>query len=280
MLDSHDPLAMPDATDRPAVAVRLHVAAHAEEVPMHRHRKGQLVLALHGAVTCQVADALWIVPPQCGAWIPGDIAHSNKATANARLCYLFVEPGRAPLPATCCTLSISPLVREMILRLADAGLEYPRGGHMEHLAQVLLDELSAMPQELLSVPVSDHPKIRRLAEQLHRHPADRSTLAEWAVRLAVSERSLSRLVREETGLTFGRWRQQLHLLLAIRELAAGTSVQRVAEHLGYESVTAFITMFKKALGKTPARYFAELAKGDSASFRQGVASGRLESDRG
>jgi len=32
----------------------------------------------------------------------------------------------------------------------------------------------------------------------------------------------------------------------------------VAGNLGYDSVTAFITMFKKALGKPPAQYFAAL----------------------
>jgi AraC-like DNA-binding protein len=40
-------------------------------------------------------------------------------------------------------------------------------------------------------------------------------------------------------------------------LASGASVQAVAGELGYESVNAFITMFKKALGTTPAQYFAQ-----------------------
>ena len=76
----------------------------------------------------------------------------------------------------------------------------------------------------------------------------------------MSERSLARLVVNETGLTFGRWRQQLHLILALRQLAAGTAVQRVAGNLGYDSVTAFITMFRKSLGQSPARYFAALGQ--------------------
>jgi len=73
--------------------------------------------------------------------------------------------------------------------------------------------------------------------------------------VAMSERSLARLLSRETGLTFGRWRQQLHLIVALRELASGQTVQNVAFELGYESVNAFITMFKKALGSTPAQYF-------------------------
>ncbi len=74
----------------------------------------------------------------------------------------------------------------------------------------------------------------------------------------MSKRSLARLVVRDTGLTFGRWRQQLHLIVALRELSAGASVQHVAGSLGYESVTAFITMFRKALGEPPAQYFAKL----------------------
>jgi len=74
----------------------------------------------------------------------------------------------------------------------------------------------------------------------------------------VSERTLARLVVRETGLPFGRWRQQLHLIVALRQLSAGASVQHVAGSLGYESVTAFITMFKKAVGEPPAQYFARL----------------------
>ena len=54
----------------------------------------------------------------------------------------------------------------------------------------------------------------------------------------------------------GQWRRQLHLVIALRKLATGATVQRVSSDLGYESATAFIVMFKKALGTTPTRYFA------------------------
>jgi AraC-like DNA-binding protein len=248
----------PDETDRPAVAFRLDVKQYETEVPVHRHRKGQLILALRGAVTCRVPHAWWMVPPECGVWIPGGMPHSNRATANARLSFLFVEPGVAALPDLCCTLSISPMLREMILHLAKIPQAYAMGGHTERLVRVLLDELALMPVERFHLPVSDHPKICQIADALAADPRDRSTLAQWAARVAVSERTLARMIVQETGLSFGRWRQQLHLLVALRELANGASVQRVSSDLGYESVTAFITMFKKALGQSPGRYFAAL----------------------
>ena len=149
-------------------------------------------------------------------------------------------------------------MRELIQHLASLPHDYPFDGPTARLARVLLDELPNMPVEQLHLPMSSEPRVRRIADALLRDPGDRSTLPEWAQRLAMSERSLARLMVRETGLSFGRWRQQLQLLVALRELSAGAAVQRVSAELGYESVTAFITMFKKALGQPPTRYQASL----------------------
>lgn len=245
-----------DADIRPAVALHVEVPQNDAEQPVHRHRKGQLVLALHGSVTCEVPQALWMVPPQHGVWIPGGMPHSNRATDNARLCLLFIEPDAARMPGQCCTLAISPLLRELILHLA--AQPAPPPGSAARVVDLLLELLVVAPVQQLHLPISNHPKIRHMARELGQDPSDRTPLAEWAVRLALSERSLARLVAHETGLTFGRWRQQLHILVALRQLSEGATVQQVAGNLGYDSVTAFITMFKKALGQPPGRYFSAL----------------------
>jgi hypothetical protein len=52
------------------IAVRVDVIGTKAEVPDHRHRKGQLVFALAGGVTCRVPSGLWMVPPHCGVWVP------------------------------------------------------------------------------------------------------------------------------------------------------------------------------------------------------------------
>ncbi|MDQ0996369.1 AraC-like DNA-binding protein/quercetin dioxygenase-like cupin family protein [Phyllobacterium ifriqiyense] len=240
----------------PAMAIRMDFADYEAEGHQHQHRQGQLVLALHGAVTCRAESGVWIVPPNSGVWIPGGVLHSNKVTSNARLTYLFVEPGAAMLPAECCTLAVSPMLREMILQVAELSKNAGRDAHVDRLVRVMLDELALMPRERLELPVSDHPKIALIAATLLADPKDRRTLGQWAEHVAVSERTLKRLMVQETGLSFGRWRRQLHLVIALRELAGGATVQRVAGDLGYESTTAFIVMFKKALGTTPSRYFA------------------------
>ncbi|PYQ60799.1 MAG: AraC family transcriptional regulator, partial [Acidobacteria bacterium] len=81
------------------------------------------------------------------------------------------------------------------------------------------------------------------------------TLAEVARASAASERTLERLFRAETGLPFGVWRQRARLLRALQLLAEGGAVAEVANAIGYESTSAFVAAFRRALGTTPGRYF-------------------------
>ncbi|MFT4117229.1 AraC family transcriptional regulator [Bradyrhizobium sp.] len=247
-----------DDLSAPVIAVRVDVTGTRAEVPDHRHRKAQLVFASGGGVTCRVPSGLWMVPPHCAVWVPGGMQHSNLATANARLFFVYIEPELVDLPDRCCTLSISPLLRELIVELSDQAAD--DGDRADLLARVLLRELPRMPVQQLHLPLSSEPRLKRIAAALADNPSDRRTLGEWAGIVALSESSLARLIVRETGLTFGRWRQQLHLIVALRELTSGASVQQVSADLGYESVAAFITMFKKALGKPPAKYLSSIAR--------------------
>lgn len=67
---------------------------------------------------------------------------------------------------------------------------------------------------------------------------------------------MNRLLVAETGLSFGRWRQQLQVLLTIQKMSRGATVESVAFDLGYQSSSSFVTMFRKNLGTSPARYMA------------------------
>lgn len=194
-----------------------------------------------------------MVPPQFAVWIPGMMPHSNRATANARLSFLFIEPGAVAMPDSCCTLKISPLVRELILTLAGRDRQ---AAATARLVNVLFDELPRQLVEQLHLPVSAHPKIRAMVAMIEQHSERCRTLAQWASDMAVSERTLTRLIQRETGMSFRRWRQQLQLIVALRLLLSGLNVQ----HVGYESTTAFISLFKKRLGMTPWRYLTSLSE--------------------
>jgi AraC-like DNA-binding protein len=169
---------------------------------------------------------------------------------------LFVDPSSVALPAHCCTLSISPLVRELIVHLESVSQDYAEDSPTGRLTTVLLEQLAQMPIEQLHLPFPANARLRKIANALIDDPSNRNTIDEWASEVAMSERSLSRLVVSETGMTFGRWRRQLRVIAALQKLSAGSSVQRVSSDLGYDSVSAFITMFKNTVGRTPGYYLS------------------------
>jgi AraC-like DNA-binding protein len=51
--------------------------------------------------------------------------------------------------------------------------------------------------------------------------------------------------------------QQVHLAHAFEMLARGESVGAIARTLGYASPSAFTSMFRRLLGRTPQHYLAE-----------------------
>jgi len=123
------------------------------------------------------------------------------------------------------------------------------------LAHVILDQLETLPAEPLQLPMPRDPRARKAAERLQADPGDPSSLAEAARATGASKRTLERLFLEETHMTLGRWRLRLRLLEALRLLAEGHSVTRVALDVGYQSPSAFVSVFRRELGTTPARYF-------------------------
>lgn len=260
-----------DSVSRPVVALSATTVTKGWENARHQHRKAQLIYSVRGILNCEIEDGVWIVPPQCAIWIPGDLPHSARGAGETECHCLFIEPDAAPgLPQTCCTISVSPLLRELLLRVAAIPELYPRGGREDRLIATLLDELMAAPVEDLHLPMPRDPRLRRLAEMMLADPTDKTSKADWATRIGMSERSISRLLLHEIGMSFGRWRRQLHVILALQRLTKGESVQTVALELGYENASGFVTMFRKAVGKPPARYLSDRRGGAALAPLPGI----------
>lgn len=246
----------PDFVPDPVWVVGAEGTAEPKTLPMHHHRKDQLVFNARGMVRCQTQENNWIVPPQCAVWIPAGTAHQSSCGGNIENYVLYVEPSRVKtLPRACCIVSVCPMLQEMLRRAAQ--LATTAHGPQRRLADVILDEVGAAPVEQLRLPMPHNARLRQIVERLIADPADKATLSEWAQRVGLGQRTLSRLLLEETGMTFGRWRRQLHVLVGIRDLTAGETVQTVASNLGYESASSYTTMFRKTLGRPPGRYIAE-----------------------
>lgn len=247
-----------DNVPRSVVALSTTSVTKDWEHPRHQHHKAQLLYSVRGILNCEIDDGIWIVPPQCAVWIPGNLPHSARGSGETECYCLFVEPDATlELPKTCCRISVSPLLHELLLKVVGFPELYALGGREDRLIATLLDELAAAPVEDLHLPMPRDPRLRRLAEMLLSDPTDKTLKGDLATRIGMSERNMSRLLMHEIGMSFGRWRRQLHVILALQRLTKGESVQTVALELGYENASGFVTMFRKAVGKPPARYLSD-----------------------
>jgi AraC-like DNA-binding protein/mannose-6-phosphate isomerase-like protein (cupin superfamily) len=262
-LDVHsDWLSHVDEVPRALVAANAVTSLESlEQSPRHHHRRAQLLFTVRGVMNCEVQDAVWIVPPQCAVWIPGGLPHTAFGSGEVECISLFIEPPEAPsLPAECCTLAVSSFFRQLLMRANALPELYDVDGPDGRIVAVIFDELAAAPVEDLRLPIPADARLKKLTDLLIASPSDHASVAEWASRIALSERSLNRLLAEQIGMSFGRWRRQLHVVLALRRLSAGETVQAVALDLGYESASSFVTMFRKMVGKPPSRYLHERRK--------------------
>lgn len=247
----------PDLIPRAVAAFGFRIVTPSYEHPPHRHRKAQLILSLRGLIAFTTPDGLWMIPCGCALWIPGGVEHSVRCVGDLEAYMMLIDPEVAPaLPAECSTFSISPLLRELMIEVSNLPMMYDADGADGRLVQTMLDQLAKAPVESLHLPMPNDSRLRRIAHVLTTEPANRMTIGEWARSVAMSERSLLRLIVKQTGMSFSRWRQQFQVMFAIERLTEGASVQTVAFSLGYESASAFITMFKKIMGQSPGKYLA------------------------
>ncbi|UNK00917.1 AraC family transcriptional regulator [Ralstonia insidiosa] len=104
------------------------------------------------------------------------------------------------------------------------------------------------------LPSGSDRRLTRICDAILATPSDPRTLEDWAAEAGASSRTLSRLFVAQTGLSFVHWRQQARICAALPLLAAGVPVTAVSAELGYETVGAFSTLFRRFIGVPPSAY--------------------------
>ncbi|WP_260415383.1 helix-turn-helix transcriptional regulator [Pseudomonas cichorii] len=225
--------------------------------PPHRHDWVQFSYAISGVLGVHTAEGSFFAPPQWGVWVPAGLEHQVVTSMQAEMRSLYVrtqDSGWAP--ERCRVLEVTPLARELIKTFCLLPVAYPEDDSPEaRLVQVLLDQLSQLPEVGFSLPLPRHPRLLGLCNELIENPARLITLHDWATRLGTSEKTLMRLFQRETGLSFRGWRQRARLLSSLSALEEGDSVTNAALACGYDSTSAFIAAFKGLFGYTPGELF-------------------------
>ncbi len=232
--------------------VRRPLAAD-ERIEWHFHDGAQLIYPGRGVLQVFTEAGAWIVPPLRGVWIPAGVAHAHRARGSTDLLSVAFPASVNPLGESGpVVVEVSSLLREVILALTDGTTMAPKS--LVLLRRMALDQLRGLAILPLALPRPRDDRLVRIVDQLSADPADPRTLLQLGREVGASERTLSRLFRRETGMSFPQWRSQLRLHHAQLLLAAGESVTSTAHACGYRSTSAFIDAFRAAFGSTPGKH--------------------------
>lgn len=223
--------------------------------PPHAHPTAQLLHAVQGVMVVSTPTGRWIVPPARGLWMPPGVVHQLRMVGDVQLRTVYIRPDSiARLPTQCQVVGVSPLLRELILAAIDVEQPYRLDSRDGRLMTLLLDEVAVLPGLPLRLPYPADPSLSTICRAISTAPDDRATLSDWAGKLGIDAKTIQRRFFRQTGMTFGQWRQQARLCTALELLAAGTKIVDVALALGYDSPSAFTTMFKRQFGSVPSAY--------------------------
>lgn len=219
---------------------------------VHVHAWCQLSYAISGVLGVRTSYGDYVAPPRYAVWIPPAVEHQVVSRQRTEMRSFYLDPNIAiAMSPTCTVLEVTPLVRELIRKVSLLPVEYDQNGTAGRLVAVLMDELAGLHQAGFVIPLPKDRRLLTICATLQENPGDARTLAQWASVAGASERTLARLFYQDTGMSFGSWRQRLRLVMSLDALDAGENITAVAMNHGYGSTSAFIAAFRTAFGFTP-----------------------------
>lgn len=228
-------------------------------VTAHSHARGQLLWAATGILSVTSNETIWVVPPTHAVWIPSYIPHQVNSETDTQLRNIYIDPSY-PIrqnEKSILMLTMSPLLREVILKLTDHKISLTVQ-QVKHLGLVAIDELGVLDSFHNNIHSGQDPRLRRLINYIVQHPNQALSLPDLSKIAGASVRTIERLFKAETGMTFRQWRSRFKLMNSLALLTQGKTSTFVAHECGYKNVSSFIATFKAQFGYTPQEYITQI----------------------
>jgi len=159
------------------------------------------------------------------------------------------------LPWKPVVLGLSSLAITVISKICKLYTKGSISDRVDRLLSVLVDEINDSSMLNYSLPIPEEHRIAKLYQIFCKSNEYYPSLKEAASQVNVSPRTLERLFQREFGISFSLWKQRFIFVRALELLQRYKRVTDVAYQLGYNSDSAFITMFKKMSGgQTPTQF--------------------------
>jgi len=226
-----------------------------EGMVVHDHPRGQLLWSEEGILRVSGEEAVWVVSSTHALWIPGGITHQVSSETDTKIRNLYIDPFYPVRKheKNIAMLTMTPLMQEVILRLTEQKNPFTEQ-RVKHLGLVAIDELEILERSDVYIHSGKDPRLQRLVSYMIQHPQHTLSLADLSKLAGASVRTMERLFKAETGMTYRQWRSRFKLMNALGQLNEGKSSTAVAHQLGYKSVSSFIHAFKMQFGFTPQAY--------------------------
>ncbi|AOM40828.1 AraC family transcriptional regulator [Xenorhabdus hominickii] len=241
----------PDSLNVPVVGIAAEMGQH--DSGSHQHDMGQLLFTQRGCIKITLENYISILPPTRVAWIPPKTWHraEMRGSVGYRSIYLDVVETEL-ISAQSEVMEASSLLQALLERIAVSSFDSDwYQGRGANLLAVFFDEIREARREPTLLPL---PSDRRLScLSLEQLPASLHMLATY---IGASEKTITRIFQRETGMNYQQWRQQWRLVKAIELLAQHKTLSYVAQELGFANDSAFVTFFRKAMGRPPREYMA------------------------
>jgi AraC-like DNA-binding protein len=224
----------------------------------HAHTRHQLLYAASGTLHLEVADALWILPPQRAAWIEAGLSHRVRVRGRAalRTVYFTYNRGRG---LGCRVFDATPLAREMLLHAMRWGPAHDPRDPVARPFFALLARLAidwARDARPWSLPAAKSAEVARAMRFVLDRLGSPISASDAARASGMSTRTMARRFAEETHAGFGAFLHRARMLRAMERLAGGARVTETAFEVGFASLGAFSAAFTRAVGETPKAYRA------------------------
>ena len=226
----------------------------------HSHGRAQLMYASAGILEVRTETSLWVIPPQRALWMPGEVTHEVRMRGRVEMRTIYVDVARCGMsaPSAPVVIGVSALLRELILRAMALPADWSPDGKDALVMALLLEEVEWKSESPLHLQVPRDARLRKIFDIYLNTPSDPRSLQDWALDVGASSRTLERRFTTEFGLPFREWRQHMRLLGALPMLGAGRPITQVALEVGYDTPSAFSTMFRRFMGVTPSEYLTRV----------------------
>ncbi len=228
--------------------------AAGERIDRHRHDEHQLVYVSTGVIAVSTAAGRWVASAERAVWLPAGTWHEHRFYGASAFHAVGFGLADAPLADTEPTvIAVGPLLRELLVACTDDTLPEPE---VRRIRLVLRDQLRRTRQEPIMLPAASDPRLAAACELVAADLGTPRPLASLAAEVGAGERTLSRLFRDEFGMTYPQWRTRVRVFEAMVLLAGGTAVTETAYRCGWATTSAFIDTFQRMMGRTPGVYRA------------------------